>query len=221
MTNKERGTRLRLGLAGLALGMGLRGGAPSDVNKEAPLVPTPITTEISPLKEAPVSLYIAQALEQPVAVEVSREGDLLFEEIDLRDQQMADIDHQLPGIWAYWNSWTNRGHISGQRINFENKVGIDLRKGIDSKGRVHLYTVIVDPESPNNGAILLPENEGIDPILPFDYHGEDLGAPIYLLPQTSNGLIFYSCDYDAFVNKEGEKTTHVYNYKERTWKRVN
>jgi len=54
MANKERkigkaGRRWRLGFASLALGMGLRGCAPSDVNRETPSIPTPITREFPPI----------------------------------------------------------------------------------------------------------------------------------------------------------------------------
>jgi len=59
MANKERGTGLRLGFAGMVLGMGLRGCVPPDVNKEAPLVPTPITTEISPPEKTSTPLLIS------------------------------------------------------------------------------------------------------------------------------------------------------------------
>jgi len=182
---------------------------------EAKEVPTPLST---PLPAGLSNSILAEKSTTERVIYRCPEGQITgFDQMS--DEQIGQFDRQLPAMWNFWNSWQERGHISGDRINPENDRGILLEVGVDSDGKIHLFTRIVDLDSPNNGAVLLPKNENgsIDPEMDPNDPGKDLGDPIYLLPQTAGGRVVYSCLYNSFINEEDGKITHFYDVSSKSW----
>jgi len=196
--------------AALAAGVLLSKRVSPQLGEQPILPPTEEPTLISPEGDLGVN-----------KVGSSCSGALITGWNQLTDRQIAQHDRLESVWWGYLVSWTNRGFITGYIINRERNEGVSKEIVVDKDGNLHLLTRLIDPNSPLDGAILLPQ-QGIDFIQdpnkdPWDLEN-DYGDPIFVLPATKNGRVVYLCEHNTFANQEEEKNTHIYDLESHSWK---